>query len=267
MLVLFAALAAPAHAGAWTQPQGSAYAKLVGRFLVGDQAFDLDGQHMTVAPYRDANLSLYAEYGFTERATVLVTSTPVGACLYGNASGAYLGPTAGGVRLGIWDGPTRVAVESRLGVAQASDGGDLAARDTSGLGPEGVSFVPSVTTSFLDSEVQLGRGLGRFWAVGTGGVRWHSNPDLGTVVQGFWQVGASLPQGFVVDVHGTAWLPTQPVASVNVMGVGQTAYLGVGAAASWWFTERLGLHVGGEGVFYAVSNAATPTIILGLEGR
>ncbi len=267
MLALLATLAAPVHAGAWTQEQGSAYGKVVGRFLVGDEAFDLEGNHIQVAPYRDANLAVYAEYGVTGRWTALVTSTPVGACIYGNAAGAYMGPAAAGLRYGVHDGPTRVAVEGRLGKAQAFDGGDLARENTSGEGPEGVSFIPAIATTFLDGEVQVGRGWRRFWGVGSLGLRWHSNPDLSSVVIGFWQAGANLPASFVVDVHGTVWLPTEPVRSINVYGVGQTAYLGVGLAASWWFTERVGVHVGGEGVFYAVANAATPTLIIGLEAR
>ena len=40
VLTLLATLAAPAHAGAWTQEPGSAYGKVVGRFLVGDEAFE-----------------------------------------------------------------------------------------------------------------------------------------------------------------------------------------------------------------------------------
>lgn len=267
MLVLLAALAAPAHGGAWTQEQGSAYGKVVGRFLVGDEAFDLDGDHMKVAPYRDANVSVYAEYGIRDSWTALVTSTPVGACIYGNAAGAYMGPTAAGLRYGLAKGPTRVAVESRLGKSQAFDGGDLALSNTSGEGPDGVSFIPAIATTFVDGEIQVGRGFGRFWGVGSVGLRWHSNPDLGSVVIGFWQVGATLPAGFVLDLHGTAWLPRSPVQSINVYGVGQTAYLGVGAAASWWFSERIGVHVGSEAVFWAVANAATPTMIIGLEAH
>ncbi len=267
MLALLATLAAPAHAGAWTQDQGSAYGKAVGRFLVGDEAFDLEGNHMKVAPYRDANLALYAEYGVTDRWTALVTSTPVGGCIYGNAAGAYMGPTAGGLRYGLLRGPTRVAIEGRLGKAQAFDGGDLARTNTSGQGPEGVSFIPAVATTFVDGELQIGRGWRRFWAVGSAGLRWHSDPELGTVGLGFWQVGARLPAGFVLELHGTAWMPRNPVETINVYGVGQTAYLGVGLAASWWATERIALHIGGEGVFYAVANAATPTMIIGIEAR
>ncbi len=53
----------------------------------------------------------------------------------------------------------------------------------------------------------------------------------------------------------------------NISGVGQTRYLGFGFSASAWFVPELAVTAGVDGVFYASSNAATPSIILGLESR
>jgi len=59
----------------------------------------------------------------------------------------------------------------------------------------------------------------------------------------------------------------EEVIVTNTAGAGQTRYLGFGLTASWWFIPQLAALIIFDGVFYAESNAATPSLGIGLESR
>ncbi len=259
--------ATAAHAGAWTQPKGEGYAKLDTRVLAGSQGFDAAGEVRSTGRFVDLSLTAYGEVGLTDDLTATYTGTPIGRASYEGAAGPYLGPNAIGLRQSLWSEHLQVAVEARVGWAEPFSDVDLAARAASSATPEGWSYVPAVGNHFVDLELQLGRGLGRFWFSGSIGGRSNTNEAMSSAVIGFAQAGVVVREALVFDLHLPFYLPTEPVTSVNIAGVGHTAYVGAGFGASWWALDRLGLHLGAEGAPYAASNAAALSLTLGIEVR
>jgi hypothetical protein len=76
-LVLVGALAVafPAAAGPWTREQATAQFILKYEVMRAERGFDLDGNSLPLlAERRDTSLSLYAEYGLTDRLTLVFKS-------------------------------------------------------------------------------------------------------------------------------------------------------------------------------------------------
>jgi len=63
-------LSAPAWAGAWPMKDGEGLAILKYEDQKADTGFDPDGVEVAIAPRRDQTLSLYGEYGLTDRLTL-----------------------------------------------------------------------------------------------------------------------------------------------------------------------------------------------------
>lgn len=268
VIVLSAALlaASPALSAGWTQPAGGHYAKAWTRLLMGKAMFTADGDRVDLPDsFTDAAVNLYGEYGLTDRVTLVGFANPYGHASYaGGDATSYVGFLGGGVRLGRPVGPLSLAGEVRYGYAP-----DVGAKVVGAGEAEGVPFVlaPTVNTHRIEGEVQVGMGLPFGWWAASVGARAFSEAAISPAVIGFAQVGWQVSSAWVLDLHFNLNQPVDDVEITNVLGAGQTAYLGYGLSASWWFLEALGLHVGVEGVAYAKSNASTPTLTLGLETR
>ena len=82
------------------------------------------------------------------------------------------------------------------------------------------------------------------------------------------QVGMTFFGWFQAQVYFPIYEPFfEPVPETNIAGVGQTRYLGFGVRLSARFVDDVAVFAGLDGVFYASSNAATPSVMLGLETR
>jgi hypothetical protein len=266
MLVLAVSLTA-AHAGAWTQPQGSHYGKLNARVIAGSQAFDLDGELQATESFSDLNIQAYYELGLTDHLTVVYSGTPLGRATYGGASSLYLGPNSVGVRGSLWDAHLKVAVEGRVGWSEPFGQTDLATTAASENTPDGFIYEPSVGNHWLDLEISAGRGVGKGWVTGSVGGRSNTGKGMGNAVIGFAQLGWVFKENIVADFHLQAYLPTTPVASVNIAGAGPTAYVSLGLGFGWWFEQHVGLALGIETAGYAISNAGAPSLTVGLQFR
>ncbi len=252
---------ATAHAMAWTQPAGKGYAKMWLRGIFGNHAFKADGSIVPVAGYQDVSVRYYVELGLTDKLTAVTWGTPAGWSRYDHTNLGYVGPLAVGLRRGFFDGRFRMAVEAQYGYTP-----DIGEENIAKLGT-GVSYLPQVRTQFAVGELQAGYSFDWGWAVASGGLRWNSRVGVDSVAQGFVQVGWQLTETVSANVHAVAYEPFGPVEDTNVAGTGQTRYVGVGLAASWWVSPGWGLSAGVEGAPYAQSNAATPSFTLGVESR
>jgi hypothetical protein len=256
----------PAHAAGWTQAEGGYYAKVWGRLIAGKGIFTSGGDVVQADDgYRDISSHVYGEYGLTPYLTLVAFGTPFGHASYAGGSGTgYVGSNGGGVRMGRPVGPLRLAMEVRY--AYAPEVGD----EPVGVGiAEGEPFIlqPTVSTHSFDGELQAGLALPFGWLATTLGVRTFSAEGLDPTVTGFAQLGWQINEHFVVDLHLNLYLPTGDVVVTNGLGAGQSKYLGTGLAGTWWFMKEMGVHLGFEGVTFAESNAATPSLTLGLELR
>ncbi len=262
LLVSLALLTPTLNAAGWTQPAGAAYAKLWWRSLVGDRVYFADGSSDALPErYLDQALNLYAEVGLLDELTLVAYANPFGYAKYGDESVSYVGNLQAGLRYGLALGDARLAVEGHYGYAPDIGEEDLV-RDPKAT----VVYVPTFETHRADGELQLGYPLPFGWVAASAGYRWYSREHIDPAVYGFAQLGWS-PDPFTLDFHLNLHEPLGDVDLTNVAGAGQTRYLGVGVGASWWFVETLALAFGFEGVAYAQSNAATPTMTLGLEWK
>ena len=128
-------------------------------------------------------------------------------------------------------------------------------------------YVPTVATRFATAALEVGQPLSFGWLAATGGLRLSGRTGLDPVIIGSAQLGWQTTPTVQLDFHLNLHEPMGEVEVTNVAGAGQTRYLGVGIGVSWWFSPAWALAGGFEGVAYAASNAATPTLSLGLEHR
>jgi hypothetical protein len=259
--VLMLSLPGLAHAKAWTQPAGDGYAKVWLRGLVGESAFLADGSVEPAQSYRDLSLRHYVEYGLAERWTVMSFGTPVGWASYEEATTTYVGPMGLGLRRGLLDGPVQLAVEAHYGYAPDVGETNLGASDTA------VVYVPTVATHFAGGELQAGYGGAWGWTTASAGARWHSRDGLDPTIMASAQVGYWVVDGLAVSAQLGLYEPLGDVEVTNVAGTGQTRYLGFELGASWWITDHLGVAANLGGAAYAASNAAAPSLSLGVETK
>lgn len=275
LLVLGAlgALPSPAAAGGWVQKEGGFYGKLTSRLLIGDGAYGAGGQSVPVPAYLDAQLNLYLEVGVHERVTVVGLLTPYGRARTDDASAHYLGPFVAGARVGLLtEGPTRVAVEAHYGYAPPAIGADPLFDDTFAAddgSTQRVVYRPAVETHRVELQGQVGRGFAiretSAWVTGSLGVR--LNTGFEHALTGYGQVGVQ-PWRFRFDLHLSFYEPFfQSLEVANVAGVGDTRYLGAGLGVAFALSDNVGLTLDADGVFYAQSNARTPSFAFGIEGR
>ena len=254
-----------ALAGAWTQARGEGYAKLWTRTLVGQQAYFADGEVRELPDrFTDLTLNAYGELGLTDRWTLVGICS---ACLGHADAGVgertlYTDGFEVGIRRGLLSGAFPVAIELHYGASPGTGARRLTQGEVQG---EAFEYIPTLQTQKLSGELQLGMGASWGWASANLGGRWYSHEGLDPVLFGLAQVGTTTKSGFVFEGHLLLHEPLGEIAVTNITGVGQTRYLGLGFSASWWISDHLGLNLGFDGVIYAASNAATPSILLGIE--
>jgi hypothetical protein len=265
-----------ASAGGWTQEEGAFYGKLWSRLLVGADAYGDEGlqDSVDVPRFVDVQTNLYLEVGVHERVTVIGLFTPYGhASVEGHESESYLGPFVAGARVGLLtEGRLRLAVEGHYGYAPPAIGADplfeatLTADDGT---PRAVVYRPAIENHRVEVQGQLGRSfMAREtpgWVTASVGVRLNTGFEHALTAYG--QVGVQ-PWRFRFDFHLALYEPFfQEIAVTNVPGVGNTRYLGAGFGVAFAITENVGITFDAEGVFYAASNARTPSFAIGLEAR
>lgn len=254
-----------ALAGGWTQPTGQAYAKLWYRGLIGQAAFDTGGEIVDLEDgFTDHAVNLYAEVGLVDWLTLVVHTNPFGAASFAGGDTTYVGRTNAGLRAGTAFGDTRLAIEAQYGFAPSTGAESIGENVVDGVP---YFYAPTVETQSFSGELQAGHPLSFGWLAVSAGVRGFTADGLDPAIIGFGQLGWNVASNMTLDLHLNLHEVLGDVEVNNVAGAGQTRYLGWGLGYSWWFTDAVALAVGFEGVAYAQSNAATPSLIFGIESR
>lgn len=267
-------VASSASATGWTQAEGRCYAKVWARAIIGSGAYESTGlrdDRQDVVDYQDVQASLYAECGLHPQVTALVFGAPFGFANAGRST-AYMGPLGVGVRFDpIGDGgSTRFALQANYSYAPPV--GDDILFEEAGAAPR-IFYRPALENHYGELTVQLGQGFAvaddiNGWFAGYAGARLNSGEGMDPAIVASLQVGMTFGGWFTAEVHFPFYEPFgQDVVETNIAGVGQTRYLGFGFGLSFWVIPELSINVGLDGVFYASSNAATPSLFLGLESR
>ena len=272
-------LATPAlsRASGWVQPVGGCYGKLYQRSWFGDRAYTAESLHdnQAVPDFQDHLVNVYAECGLHPWVTVTTALAPAGYAKSGDRGTFYVGPLSAGARIGlVRDGPLRLAIAARYGYAPAVGDEVLSASTfAKSDGSEGAAiYQPTVETHFGELSVGLGRSfaLGRWpaYLAAALGARLSSADSIDPVLLAELKVGATFWERLALDLHFSTYEPFfQPVELTNTSGAGQTRYLGFGLTISYWFIRRLAVFFNLDGVFYAESAAAAPSLAFGLETR
>ena len=272
LVAILLAMIAPARtasAGGWTQPEGAYYAKVWNRTLVGRRAFVTERTTARLPePYQDHQLNIYGEYGITDEFTLTLNSTALGFATFGDESRVYSAGGALGLRYRMTEGAISSAVEVQAGLRPGSGllGSGTVQVDRGGV-VETDDFIaePSVGTGYGSLDFQVGYGLSFFWLAATGGLRAFTNTELKPAFYINTQIGWITRIGLMLDLHFNWHHSTGSIDRINMYGAGQTRYLGFGLGASWWLTDHFAINAGLDGVFFATANAATPSVLLGVE--
>lgn len=260
--LLAVAFSAEAFAGAWAQPQGKHYLKIWERSLIGSRAFGTDGKPLDVEKYQDHQLNFYGEYGLFDRLTLIAQGSPVGYASAGGENSTYVGPLGAGVRYGLLQSSVNLAVEGHYTLSLPVGDKALFTEIVEG---QPVTYVPSLENHAGTLLLSAGAGVGSGWVTASIGFQANSNEDLDPAIIGSAQYGYRFNETWLADVHVNTFHPTGEIEVVNVPGVGQTSYVGFGFGASYAFSPNTSLAVGFDGAIAAKSNAATPSLNIGLE--
>lgn len=262
-----------AYAGAWTQAEGRCYAKVWARAIVGSGAFVADGVvRDDVAVYADVSAQIYAECGLHPQLTAIVFGAPFGYASAGSEAGVYIGPLGVGLRfdpLGS-TGATRFALQAAYSFAPPV--GDDVLFEEAGADPR-VFYQAALENHYGEFHALLGHGFSvggnvSAWFSGGAGVRVNSASSMTAAFVASLQLGFSFYERFQLEVHVPVYEPFGgAITETNISGVGQTRYIGFGLGASFWIVDSFALTAGFEGAALASSNAATPSLILGIESR
>jgi len=127
LTLLASTVAQPAHAGAWTQPEGKGVVIVTATHSVADSVFDTSGRSVPGRDFSKTELRAYAEYGLTDRIT-LVAQPEWRHKKTGEGRGEEvdgLGRIDAGARVRVWQGDGKVfSVQGSLRMPGTSD--DLA---------------------------------------------------------------------------------------------------------------------------------------------
>lgn len=250
-----------AHAGAWTQPEGEHYAKVWALALVGAAAFDAEGEITEVPDFRLFSMNYYAEYGLSDAWTVVSGGRPVGHATFDGNAALYVGDLSLGVRRGFLNGPVRLGIEGQIGYQGAAGDQNLAPTDAL------YTFKPAVASATGRLEGQLGITIPNGWISANLGVKAFTSDEISTAVVGSFQIGYTIAQKVVLDLHFPVNIHTGELDSRNITGSGESDYVGAGLGVSWWVNPNVALNVGFDGVLFARSNLATPALTFGVEFR
>lgn len=261
LLSLLVALLVPAtaYAGGWTQAAGDGYAKVWGSYLAGDAAYDADGDAVEVASFRLVRLHAYGEFGLRDDLTLVGSVQPLGSATLGDESVGFAGPAMVGLRQRFLSDGLQFAMEARIGGEPSTR--DLAPADAS------YRFQPTEATGRFEYEAQVGHALPFGWITAAVGPRWHSSADLSHELFASAQLGFGPFAGFLFDIHLAANTTLSPLTSNNVIGSGDTHYIGGGLGVSYWPIDTVGFHAGADGALFARTNLGVPPLQLGVEFR
>ena len=274
LVISLSLLSSSAWAGGWTQEPGKFYLKLWNRTLVGTGVYVGDELRVIqsgLPRYQDHQINLYGEVGLHQRVTLVAMLTPVGYSKIAGQGTSYIGPLAFGARVGLLRGSVPIAVEFHYGFAPGV--GDRILHQERYVGGDGVErtiqYQAAMQNHHGELQFQLGHGFSirrtSAWMSTSLGVRLNS--DFQHALTAFFQVGVQ-PGRFTIDLHMGLYEPFfQEITNTNILGVGNTRYLGLGFGVAFALTDYLGLTLGADGVFYASSNAATPSLLIGLEAK
>lgn len=257
-------LSGPAYAGGFTQSEGGYYVKAWSRSLIGTKAFDTTGELVELpASFSDHALNFYGEYGLTREVTLLMQATPFGYSKYDDVSTLYAGTLALGVRHALWTGSQPLALEVRAG-GRPAVGDDALGSGTLDTGPYVVRA--TLPTLFFDVELQAAAGFGPgLWVSAAAGARLFSRDGLSPALVSNLQFGWSSSFGLVLDLHAQAYFSVQRPDVIDVLGVGQTDYIGVGVGVAYWMTSGFGVTLGADTAPLARANAGTVPIQVGVQ--
>lgn len=246
--------------GAWSQEKGEFYAKISNTTLIGNKAFDLEGEAVDVGDFHLISLDYYAEVGLGRQWTIVSSGRPIGSARYDDRRGNYLGPLSIGLRRGFSLYGLQLGLEAAYGLQGIND---------RNLAPDDADFVfrPTVPTQHGQLEFAVGKGLSWGWVTGSAGAKVFSNESISPVILANVQAGYHITSKLSLDARVGLNQHTGDLEELNVTGAGETNYLGIGLGLSYWLSERVGLTVGAEGVAFAQSNASTPSLTVGVELR
>lgn len=255
-----------ARAG-WVQPSGAYYLKFWDRSVIGGRAFDLQGEKPELPEnYQDHALNLYAEYGLTSETTVLFHGAPLGYSSYGEHSTMYSGLNWAGLRFALLQGEFPLALELKYGYSPPLGKGPLAEGTVGGS-----RFVYRPTF-----EQHLGRGqLSAGWALAPGAwmkgavaAIFSSNEEIDPALEAALGIGWRADFGLAITFEALLHVPARDPRVIDVIGAGNTRYLGVELMIAWWLSEHFGIHVAlGGAPALTKSNAAAPALSFGVEIR
>ena len=263
-VVVTALPCATASAAGWTQPPEHFYLKVWDRTLLGKKAFtEAKTQVELPEGYQDHQVGLYGEYGLMDRLTLTLSAIPFGFAAYDEERRPYFGGGALGLRYQLYRGSWVAAVAAEIG-GRPSSGDPLFADTVEG---EALVVSPVVGTIYGGGSLEVGYGYSFGWLSAQAGARFFSNGGLDPAFFARAQSGWILGAGFLLDLHVSWYHALGDFRPINVLGAGQTRYVGVGLGASWWFVDWMAVTVGFEGAPFAVANAATPSLAAGFEFR
>ncbi|MEZ4337128.1 MAG: hypothetical protein R3B82_10905 [Sandaracinaceae bacterium] len=225
-----------------------------------------------IVDYADVQVGFYGECGVTPRLTVLAFGVPFGYAVAGGRDTAYVGPLGAGLRFDpLGDGgATRLGFE--LDYAYAPAVGDAILFEEPDATPR-VFYRAALENHYGELSMQIGHGFGisddvSGWVNGAVGVRLNSAVGTSPALTARLQVGFTFWRWFQTEVYFPLYEPFfGDLVETNIAGVGQTRYLGFGIRLSAWMVDWLSVFASLDGVFWASSNAATPSVRVGLESR
>lgn len=267
-------VASSAHAGAWTQEKGACYAKAGARLILGDGAYEAQQLRRIrpgVVDFVDVQTPFYAECGVHEQLTLVAFGTPFGYAHAGNDT-FYIGPLGVSARFDPIGDQAATRFSLQLDVAYAPPVGDTVLFEEAGSTPRTV-YQPALENLYGEVAAQLGRGFSldrnvQGWANAQLGLRIHSASQMTPALVASGQLGFTFFSWFTAELVVPVYEPVgADVEVTNIAGVGQTRYLGIVLKASAWITSNIGVFTSFGGVVYASSNAASPSLELGIESR
>lgn len=264
LIAVLALSAAPARAG-WTQPAGSSYFKVWDQVLIGSRAFDLDGQIVDLGQsYQDHALKLYFEYGLDDDLTAVVRATPLGIASFGEETTAYAGMIELGMRVALLRGQVPVALELRYGYAPPLGGTPVAEGMAEG---RAFRYQPALERHAGSADLSAGWAWSWTWVQASVGTTFLAGDGLDPVFQASIRGGLSTEVGISGDVGLTAHLPFRQPQILDITGTGNTRYVGLNLGVGYAITDRFGVRLDLGLAPHAVSNAATPSVGVGVELR
>lgn len=253
------------------------YAKATVRSLIGSRGFDPEGRIEDLGgTLQDHQLRLEVSYPLGLRWRFEASSIPVGITSWAPDAGASsVDAYAGGGELAlayrVLGGAWPLTVRAGAG-ARPSSGIERVIPSSSGPVPV---VEPIVGMAFGRLGLKLETGWSWGWLTLAGGGQVFSVDALEPALEAFLQVGFVPHPDWRLDLHSSGWMAsgdlssTSPdrAATYNVLGAGQTRYVGIGLGIEWWFVPGVAFTVGLDGAPIARANLATPSLSVGMAFR